>query len=127
MSTDGVDIVLVDDEQDAREALETVLRASGYVVLGARNGEAALTLLREGARPRLIVLDLNMPVMNGWGFLREIEQDRELAQVPIAFISGTGLQQSVPTRKHDAGFFKKPLDMPRLLRMVRTCCGDRRR
>ncbi|HKC23797.1 MAG TPA: response regulator [Thermoanaerobaculia bacterium] len=125
MGGEAVDILLVEDEQDARRAFSEILGLEGYSVAGARNGEAALAMLREGTRPALILLDLNMPVLDGWGFLREIEQDASLAQVPIAFISGTGLPQSVPTRKHDAGFFKKPVDMPRLLRMVRSYCGER--
>jgi CheY-like chemotaxis protein len=119
-----IDILLVDDERDARQALADLLASHGYEVVGARNGESALALLRAGTRPKLILLDLNMPVLDGWGFFRELDQDAELSQVPVAVISGTGLPQSVPTRKHDAGFFKKPLDMTRLLRMVQERCGE---
>jgi len=120
-----VDVFVVEDEQDSRDVICDYLLLEGYSVADARNGESALSLLRDGLRPSLILLDLNMPVLDGWGFLREIEQQPELARVPIVFASGTGLPQSVPTRKHDAGFLKKPIDVQRLLRLVREHCGER--
>jgi CheY-like chemotaxis protein len=121
----AMDVLLVEDEQDARQAVAEILRLEGYSVSGARNGETALSMLRDGARPKLILLDLNMPVMDGWEFFREIEQDGELSQVPIGIITGAGVPQSIPTRKHDAGFLKKPVDIRRLMQMVRSHCGDR--
>lgn len=62
-------ILIVDDDQEIREMLEMTLAEEGYDVISAGDGEAALALL-ERNKPHLILLDMRMPVMDGWGFAR---------------------------------------------------------
>ena len=64
-------LLLVEDDYDIRAMLVMLLDMEGYHVVRATNGREALTLLEEGLRPHLILLDLMMPVMNGWQFREE--------------------------------------------------------
>ena len=81
-------IVVVDDEDDIREAVQVVLEAEGYRTAAAANGQEALELLRRSEHPPcLILLDLMMPVMDGWEFLKEIGEEPRLLSVPVAIMS----------------------------------------
>jgi CheY-like chemotaxis protein len=81
-------IVVVDDEDDIREAVQIVLEAEGYRTSAAANGQEALELLRRSEHPPcLILLDLMMPVMDGWEFLKEIGEEPRLLSVPVAIMS----------------------------------------
>lgn len=80
--------MIVDDDADIRETLAELLGDRGYDVLTAADGAAGLQLLRCSAvPPRLILLDLMMPVLDGYGFLREQRADPRLAGVPVAVIT----------------------------------------
>src|SRR5690349_4596923 len=61
-------VMIVEDEKDAREAMVELIEQEGVTALGARHGQEALDMLRQGQRPSLILLDLKMPVMDGWAF-----------------------------------------------------------
>ena len=61
-------ILIVDDDKDVRIALAELLEGEGYTVAGAHNGQEALQLMRGGLHPAVILLDLMMPVMDGWDF-----------------------------------------------------------
>ncbi len=81
-------LLLVDDDERVREALVALLEAQGYPVVGAANGREALDVLRvRGLRPGLILLDLMMPVMDGWQFRAAQLADAELATVPVVVFS----------------------------------------
>ena len=106
------DIVLVvEDEAPARVGMEQLLRASGYDAVGAANGQAALDLLRSGIRARVIILDLMMPVMDGWAFRREQLRDPQLAHIPVIVLSALhhGWVEGIPPT------LPKPIDVGRLL------------
>jgi two-component system chemotaxis response regulator CheY len=81
-------IVVIDDDDDIRGAIQEVLQAEGYATAGAANGEEAIRLIRgtEG-RPSLILLDLMMPVMDGWEFLKELDDEPKLRGTPVAIMS----------------------------------------
>ena len=68
-------VMVVDDDDEIREALSDVLTDEGYEVVGARDGQQALQFLREGRRPHAILLDLWMPVMDGWQLRHELLSD----------------------------------------------------
>jgi len=75
-------VLVVEDDRDVRESLVAVLEDAGYRVMSAADGRAALDLLRAGPRPAVILLDLMMPVMDGFEFRAEQVRDPSLADVP---------------------------------------------
>jgi CheY-like chemotaxis protein len=114
----GVDtssfVLIVDDDPDILEVTSFVIENEGMAVETARNGEEALALLRAGRRPRLVLFDLIMPVMNGWEFLEEVAKDPSLRQIPIVVLTAadhvevTGAVQVL----------SKPMDLMALLQVV---------
>lgn len=121
------DVLVVDDNDELREVLTELLSSEGYVVASASNGREALNSLRSGdAHPRLILLDLTMPVMDGWEFCAESSKDPILRKIPIGVVSATGPDERPPPfRLVDAGYFPKPTDCTNLLRTVASYCGPR--
>jgi CheY-like chemotaxis protein len=82
-------IFVVDDDTDLREALGELLTEEGYATRLFENGRAALEHLRAGARPRLILLDLMMPVMNGWEFREAQLRDEGLRTIPVLVMTAS--------------------------------------
>jgi CheY-like chemotaxis protein len=113
-------VLVVDDDPDIRETMLFVLENAGYQVTTAANGAEALALLRAQASPCLILLDLMMPVMNGWQFLLEQTRDPRLADIPVVVISGAGAQ--VLRVNGVAGALQKPVELDEVLSTVRTYC-----
>jgi CheY-like chemotaxis protein len=115
-------ILIVEDDSDLREALAQVLRDEGYEVLGASHGQEALESLREGGRPCLILLDLTMPVMNGWQFRDIQRQDPQLSAIPVIVLSAG---QDLPAQMPLLGlqeFIRKPIRLEFLLNSVARFC-----
>src|SRR6187399_2509237 len=84
-----VTVMVVDDERDPRESVCEWLTAKGYAVVPARDGADALRQLRaaDGHKPDVILLDLMMPVMNGWQFREQQAKDPELSSIPVVVIT----------------------------------------
>jgi len=113
-------ILLIEDESDIRAILKDALEWEGYRVYTASNGKEGLEVLLEIPTPGLILLDLMMPVMNGWEFANELQTDREYVDIPIVALSAF----SDPEKKiRIKGFIKKPVDLDLLLSLVREHCG----
>jgi CheY-like chemotaxis protein len=85
-SHDVTFILVVEDSEDNREILRYVLRASGYGVLEAANGEQAVKICRD-RHPDLVLMDLSMPVLDGYGAAQQIRQLEELQDIPIIAVS----------------------------------------
>src|SRR3954453_1937028 len=83
-------ILVVDDDADIRRLLTAMLRRSGYEPLGAATGADALDNLEREAEVHVVLLDLNLPGMNGYDVLREIKQLDRPAEVPVIFVSAQG-------------------------------------
>src|SRR5579872_6621682 len=81
-------ILIVDDHEDIRESLGEVLSEEGFRVALAANGREALKYLNDNDPPCLILLDLMMPVMNGYEFRSWQRENTELARIPVAVLSG---------------------------------------
>src|SRR5262245_44837778 len=81
-------ILLVEDCFSTREQVSMILGCLGYLVSTARNGQEAIEKLRSHPRPDLILLDLVMPVMDGWAFRQVLERDPEWASIPVVILSG---------------------------------------
>ena len=119
-------ILIVDDEPDLRETLRDIFELSGYSVATASNGNEALDLIEQGQLPCLLLLDLMMPVMNGWEFLGKLSQDKPHAfdDVPIVVISAIADTLDI-AKNYRCEVMKKPLDIPHLLQLAGRHCSVR--
>ncbi len=115
-------VLIVEDEADVRESLAALLEAEGYRVLEADNGESALRQLSDPAAVCLILLDLFMPVMNGWTFRREQMRDPALASIPVVVITADATAARRAAELGVADAMTKPLDFDRLLSVVARHC-----
>lgn len=115
-------ILIVEDERDARETLEQLLQMEGYSAASAANGREGLQKLDE-FRPCMILLDLMMPVMNGWEFLAALKEQRQdvLQSVPVVVISAAADVGDIP-RQLGCPTMRKPLDIDQLLSLARQHC-----
>ncbi len=121
MTTEGQGaktILVVEDDGATRESLGLILGAQGYGVLGAANGQEALGLLRSGPHPNLILLDLMMPVMDGWQFRREQERDAALAAIPVVVLSADGSVRQKAAALHATDYLQKPVEVESLLETI---------
>jgi CheY-like chemotaxis protein len=115
-------LLVVEDDDDSRLALAAVLRQHGYGVVPAANGEEGLRALRSGPTPDLILLDMLMPGLDGWGFLGQLQQAG--AQVPVLVTTGTEALTPEWAEAHGcAGLVRKPVEPDELLAEVRRCLG----
>jgi CheY-like chemotaxis protein len=89
-------VLVVDDDDGLREAMEAVLALEGFNVELAADGREALQLLSGPKRPDAMLVDLMMPVMNGWELLDVLKSDPELAHIPVAVISAVRTQGNLP-------------------------------
>lgn len=116
------DILVVDDDADILAVTQLVLEGSGYSVRTATNGQEALALLQCGLHVSVILLDLMMPVADGWWFRSEVAQRSRLADVPIIVLSGARLSEDQVSTLHVRGYLKKPVDLAELLTTVAVFC-----
>ena len=111
MASDAVPVLVVDDDGDLRSLVADVLSDEGYAVTTAANGAEALTLLRTAPLPRVVLLDLVMPVVDGHAVLDAMEADAALRAVPVVILSGaTG-----EAKHRAAAVVPKPVELDRLL------------
>jgi CheY-like chemotaxis protein len=115
-------VLIVEDDADLREMMAQLLTLEGYRSEAVANGREALEYLHNGNSPELILLDLMMPVMDGWEFRRRQQQDPALSNVPVVILSA--LDQSRAAQMNGAAFLKKPLDFDHLLELVRRHCSS---
>lgn len=106
----GWDIVVIDDEEDSLEVAEIILLEYGASVHTASNGKQGLRLVQT-VKPRLIISDMSMPVMDGWGFIRTIKAEPSLADIPVIALTAHAMTGD-RERALDVGFnnyLTKPL------------------
>jgi CheY-like chemotaxis protein len=113
-------VLIVEDDQDLREMMAQLLTLEGFEAATVSNGREALEYLHHATTPNVILLDLMMPVMDGWEFRRRQQADPAMADVPVIVLSA--LDQSRAADVNASAFLKKPLDFDRLLTLVRTYC-----
>lgn len=117
----GKTILIVEDDESIRESLQQLLELEGYTVFTANNGKDALTHLGANGKPSLILLDLMMPVMDGWEFLKAHHADPKIADIPVVVTSAVpGAANNVKA----TGFIKKPIEIEPLLKTVQRYCGQ---
>lgn len=115
-------ILLVDDNLDSSATLEAFLRAHGFEVTAAFNGQQALDVLRAGFRPSVILLDVMMPGKDAHGFRAEQRADPALAAIPVIVFSGAYDVGAIAERLGVRDYLTKPLDIQRLLDGIRRLC-----
>ncbi len=113
-------VLVVDDNDLIRGVLTAVLKAAGYQVVCAANGREALDYLQAAERPFVILLDLAMPVMDGWQFRRKQQEDSTLARIPVLVVSGEGDLSQIAASLGVANHFLKPVEVAKLVEAVRV-------
>jgi two-component system chemotaxis response regulator CheY len=114
-------VLVVEDDPDTREALTEILQEEGYQVSAASQGEEALARLRGPVPPRVVILDLMMPVMDGFEFRVRQMEDPEIAGIPVIVLScGEDLQRKAAALGMVV-CLPKPVDVTRLLEVVGSC------
>ncbi|MEW6057727.1 MAG: response regulator [Bdellovibrionota bacterium] len=113
-------IMVVEDDTDIRQSLASVVEAEGLRVLCAENGRAALNLLNSfSVLPQLILLDIMMPVMDGWQFLRERNHHPALLGVPVYVMSAI---RDARLQEPAEGFLRKPIELDDLIGLIEKHC-----
>ena len=109
-------VMVIDDDDDIRETLAGLLEDEGYAVAAFASGQDALVALRAGTAPRVILLDLMMPVMDGAEFRREQLADPRLADIPVILVTAAGLERL--DRREYSEVLRKPLKIDRVLEVI---------
>lgn len=122
MNTELHPVLVVEDDEDIREAMVGILEAQGYTVSAAHHGAEALAQLQTGHVPCLILLDLMMPVMDGWTFCEEREKDPALAAIPVVVVSAVSRLDPRTASLRAVAHVPKPLDVSKLLATVELYC-----
>lgn len=113
-------VLVIEDDHDIRVSVRSLLEDEGYRVLSVANGLAALSLLeRADELPDLILLDLMLPVMDGWHFAERLRLNPRFANIPVAIMSA---YDNPPPPDGAVGFVKKPVVAEALLRLVSAHC-----
>jgi two-component system, OmpR family, response regulator CpxR len=115
-------ILVVEDHKNIREGMIQALAHAGFLGIPAANGKEALDYLLSGEPVSVIVLDLQMPVMNGWTFRQQQQNDPRLADIPTVVMSGVDSRpfgSDIP-----AAILQKPVDFRTLLVLLEVLCGS---
>ena len=124
----GASVLVVEDDSDALDLIATILEDVGYNVLRATNGlEALARLAEQRGRCDLILLDLMMPVMNGWDFRRKQREIVALADIPVILMSAGAHLAAASDGLDPAGSMTKPVDPEDLIAIVKRHCPARTR
>jgi len=117
-----IDVLLAEDDGDLRDALTDTLEDAGYTTAPFANGQEALEWLQGTTRlPSLVLIDMRMPVMDGWQFRQRQLEDPAIARVPVVMLSAlSDIAESVGVEH-----LKKPIQVSALLVVVAQHCGPR--
>lgn len=115
-------VLLVEDLLENRIIYSTILSRHGYRVLEARNGKEGVRLARE-ERPDLILMDISLPVMDGWTAAEHIKGDQATAEIPIVALTANDLDRPEMAARLCASYLVKPCLPPRVLQEVQRLIG----
>lgn len=113
-------VLVIDDDPNLQRVLRKFLTLEGFAPVVAGNGLEALTYLRGGGGASVIVLDLRMPVMDGWTFRQEQRGDPGLANIPVVVLSGAESERAAEIGA--AATFSKPVSFSAVVDAVRRLC-----
>jgi CheY-like chemotaxis protein len=108
------EVLIVDDDFSTREVLTELLQDHGYSVIAVADGREALNYLRDASPIGIIILDLMMPVMDGWEFLEHQAHDSALLEIPVIVTTATPPQHPLRAK----AVLPKPLQFESLLEMI---------
>lgn len=114
-------VLVIEDDHDIRETFRQLLEMEGYKVAVACNGQEGLDILKRIGAPGVILLDLMMPVMNGWEFLAVQKEDPALKDIPVVIVTASGGDQDSAATSA-AKYMKKPIELQTLLDTVKQFC-----
>jgi CheY-like chemotaxis protein len=117
-------VLVVDDDADNREAVCVFLQGAGYPTAFAANGKQAIDWLAVEGHPKLILLDLTMPVMDGYQFLTVKEADPALSEVPVLIMSAVPNCRTLLLGHHLFRYLQKPIFPGELLDAVQHCMAE---
>lgn len=106
-------ILIVDDDEECRKSLKEVLESEGCTAYTAENGQRALEVLAV-IRPDLIIVDLMMPVMNGWELCAVLEKDERLADIPVVVLTAVARMRPLGRKR----VLQKPVSLPTLVALL---------
>jgi CheY-like chemotaxis protein len=115
MNTANNTILVVDDDYDIRRSIGSALEDEGYSIALAENGAVGLQKLREGLRVKLILLDIMMPVLDGFEFCRAWKEDTSLRDIPVVIVSADGSTDQKARTCGATGWIRKPVQLDQLL------------
>jgi CheY-like chemotaxis protein len=117
-------VLVVDDDPNLVRLMSKFLKLEGFAPVPAANGKEALAYLRAGGDASVILLDLRMPIMDGWAFRVEQRRDPGLANIPIVVLSG--MDADGIHEMGAAASFHKPVSFTEIVGVVRRLCETRR-
>ncbi|HWP34752.1 MAG TPA: response regulator [Thermodesulfobacteriota bacterium] len=115
-------VLIVEDDLDIGEVIRLTLEGEGFPAAVARDGREAIAHLRAAGLPCLILLDLMMPVMDGWQFRAALRRDSAWAAIPVVVISADGRVSQKAAALDAAACLQKPIDLDLLLETVKRHC-----
>lgn len=115
-------VLVIEDDQDLRDIVSEVLGAHGYRTESAIDGQDALAKLGNSHKPCVILLDLMMPVMDGWTFRERQLADPALRDIPVIILTAHASSSQIDPELAPSGFLAKPVSLKSLLGMVDRVC-----
>ena len=116
--TSATTVLVVDDDRDLVRLMSRYLSLEGFAPVTAANGRDALDYLQGGGAAKVILLDLRMPIMDGWAFRRAQLADPAIARIPVVVLSGVAEVEGL--RQLDvAATFSKPVSLPQMIATIR--------
>ena len=115
-------VLVIDDDDGVRTVMGRQLQKAGFEVVTAASGAAGLDMLRADTTIRVVLLDMIMPVMDGWGVRQKQMDDPRLAQVPAIILTGAPLPSLVHDQLRAADYLLKPVGRDHLISVVSNYC-----
>ncbi len=111
-------LLLVEDDAELRQSLCDLLQDAGFEVECAENGRVALTYLEDSVAPCVVLLDLMMPVMNGWEFREAQSRNEKISGIPVVILTADGRADLKAETLGAVGYLRKPIQVDRLLGLL---------
>ena len=119
-------VLVVDDFEETREAIVSLLNTKGFDAVGAASGSIALELFQAGMRPCVVLLDIRMPEMDGWEVWERMRAHEDLARTAVVILSAERADDERARQVGIREFLRKPIDGRRLVETVERHCERHR-